>query len=44
MSKTPLESFIDHKADTGMQCGYQANGKTITTSDQLLETLIGLKR
>jgi len=21
MSKTPLESFIDHKADTGMQCG-----------------------
>lgn len=27
-----------------IQRGYQANGKTITTSDQLLETLIGLKR
>lgn len=27
-----------------VQRGYQANGKTITTSDQLLETLIGLKR
>ena len=27
-----------------IQKGYQANGKTITTSDQLLETLIGLKR
>jgi flagellar hook protein FlgE len=27
-----------------IQRGYQANGKTITTSDTLLETLIGLKR
>jgi flagellar hook protein FlgE len=27
-----------------VQRGYQANGKTITTSDTLLETLIGLKR
>ena len=27
-----------------IQRGYQANGKTITTSDALLETLIGLKR
>jgi flagellar hook protein FlgE len=27
-----------------IQRGFQANGKTITTSDQLLETLIGLKR
>lgn len=27
-----------------IQRGYQANGKTITTSDELLETLIGLKR
>ncbi|MEA3228897.1 MAG: flagellar hook protein FlgE [Campylobacterota bacterium] len=27
-----------------VQRGFQANGKTITTSDQLLETLIGLKR
>jgi flagellar hook protein FlgE len=27
-----------------IQRGYQANGKIITTSDQLLETLIGLKR
>ncbi len=27
-----------------IQRGYQANGKTITTSDMLLETLIGLKR
>ncbi len=27
-----------------IQRGYQANGKTITTSDNLLETLIGLKR
>ncbi|MEA1916012.1 MAG: flagellar hook-basal body complex protein [Campylobacterota bacterium] len=27
-----------------IQKGYQANGKTITTSDQILETLIGLKR
>ncbi len=27
-----------------IQRGYQANGKTITTSDQLLETLIGIKR
>jgi len=27
-----------------VQRGYQANGKTITTSDQLLETLIALKR
>jgi flagellar hook protein FlgE len=26
-----------------IQRGYQANGKTITTSDQLLQTLIGLK-
>ena len=26
-----------------VQRGYQANGKTITTSDQLLQTLIGLK-
>ena len=27
-----------------IQRGYQANGKTITTSDQLLQTLIGLKQ
>jgi len=27
-----------------IQRGFQANGKTITTSDQLLQTLIGLKR
>lgn len=27
-----------------IQRGYQANGKTITTSDQLLNTLIGLKQ
>jgi len=27
-----------------IQRGYQANSKTITTSDQLLETLIGIKR
>jgi flagellar hook protein FlgE len=27
-----------------VQRGFQANGKTITTSDQLLETLIGIKR
>jgi len=27
-----------------IQRGFQANGKTITTSDSLLETLIGLKR
>jgi len=27
-----------------VQRGFQANGKTITTSDQLLQTLIGLKR
>ncbi|MDD5373524.1 MAG: flagellar hook protein FlgE [Sulfurimonas sp.] len=27
-----------------IQRGYQANGKTITTSDELLDTLIGLKR
>ena len=27
-----------------VQRGYQANSKTITTSDQLLETLIGIKR
>jgi len=27
-----------------IQRGFQANGKTITTSDTLLETLIGLKR
>jgi flagellar hook protein FlgE len=26
-----------------IQRGFQANGKTITTSDQLLQTLIGLK-
>ena len=26
-----------------IQRGYQANGKIITTSDQLLQTLIGLK-
>jgi len=27
-----------------IQRGYQANGKTITTSDQLLQTLLGLKQ
>ncbi len=27
-----------------IQRGYQANGKTITTSDQMLQTLIGLKQ
>ncbi|MEO1937285.1 MAG: flagellar basal body rod C-terminal domain-containing protein, partial [Sulfurimonas sp.] len=27
-----------------IQRGFQANGKTITTSDQLLQTLIGLKQ
>jgi flagellar hook protein FlgE len=27
-----------------IQRGYQANGKTITTSDTLLETLLGIKR
>ena len=27
-----------------IQRGYQANSKTITTSDTMLETLIGLKR
>jgi len=26
-----------------IQRGFQANGKTITTSDQMLQTLIGLK-
>ncbi|MEO1954154.1 MAG: flagellar hook-basal body complex protein, partial [Campylobacterales bacterium] len=27
-----------------IQRGYQANGKTITTSDEMLQTLIGLKK
>jgi flagellar hook protein FlgE len=27
-----------------IQRGYEANGKTITTSDEMLQTLLGLKR